>query len=115
MTGSFPIFDIVVLACGVYLIWAAITMKRNRTIPGIMLSKGAEISKTADTEGFLNYMFCPTLMMGIIGSISGLLGVAMIYYPQIGMIQFIVLIITFIMLIVYGHMNIKAQKKFLGL
>ena len=73
-----PIFDIVVLACGVYLIWAAITMKRNRTIPGIMLSKGAEISKTADTEGFLNYMFYPTLMMGIIGSISGLLGVAIV-------------------------------------
>jgi len=115
MTGSFPIFDVIVLACGGYLIWAAITMKINRTIPGIMLSKGAEVSKAADTEGFLNYMFYPTLLMGIIGSLSGVLGVAMLYYPQIGTIQFVVLVITFIMLIVYGYMNIKAQRKFLGM
>ena len=53
MTGTFPIFDVIVLGCGVYLIWAAITMKKSRVIPGIMLSKGVEVPKNADKEGFL--------------------------------------------------------------
>ena len=113
MTGTFPIFYVIVLGCGVYLIWAENKKKKSRIIPGIMLSKGVEVPKNADKEGFLEAMFLPTLLMGIVGSVSGILGVTMMYYPQIGTIQFVVLILTFIMLIVYGYLNIKAQKKHL--
>lgn len=115
MTNATPVFDIIILCGGIYLLFSVIGMIRENKIPGVLLSKGMKIGKEADVKGFVQAMTFPTLIMGLVATLSGALGIACKYVTGLDTIQFIVLVISFIMLIVYGYLDVRAQKKYLGI
>ena len=115
MSESFPIFDIIIFCGGIYLLFSAIGMVTKGTIPGILLSKGMELTKEADIPGFVHAMTVPTIVMGICAVISGGLGIACKYVSGLDTLQFIILILSFILLIAYGYLDVSAQKKYLNI
>lgn len=115
MSNTAPIFDIIILCGGVYLLYSVIGMFTQNKIPGVLLSKGMEIGKEADVIGFVQAMKIPTLVMGIVACLSGGLGIACKYVTGLDMIQLVVLVIAFVMLIAYGYIDVRAQKKYLNI
>ena len=113
MSDSFPIFDIIILFGGLYLLYSLAGMITKNKIPGVLMSKGMELTKEADVPGFIHAMKVPTGVMGVVASISGGLGIACKYVSGIDTLQFVVLIIAFVMLIAYGYIDVVAQKKYL--
>jgi len=113
MANTAPIFDIIILFGGLYLLYSVIGMFTKNKIPGVLLSKGMEIGKEADVAGFVQAMRLPTLLMGLVACLSGALGIACKYVTGIDMIQLIVLVIAFCMLLAYGYIDVRAQKKYL--
>ena len=88
-------------------------MVTKGTIPGILLSKGMEVTKEADVPGFVKAMTIPTIGMGICALLSGGLGISSKYVSGLDTLQFIFLIISFVFLIAYGYVDVRAQKKYL--
>lgn len=115
MANTAPIFDIIILCGGIYLLYSVIGMFTQNKIPGVLLSKGMEVGKDADVTSFVQAMKMPTLIMGLIACLSGALGIACKYISGLDMIQFIVLVISFFMLIAYGYLDVRAQKKYLNI
>lgn len=113
MSESFSIFDIIILGGGFYLLFSSIGMVTKGTIPGILLSKGMELTKEADIPGFVRAMTVPTILMGIFAVASGALGIACKYVSGLDTLQFIVLVLAFILLIAFGYVDVRAQKKYL--
>lgn len=113
MLESFSIFDIIILGGGIYLLFSSIGMITKGRIPGILLSKGMVLTKEADVPGFVRAMTVPTILMGICSLASGALGIACKYIPGLNTLQFVVLMLAFLLLIVYGYVDVRAQKKYL--
>ncbi|MEG1848572.1 MAG: hypothetical protein RRX92_04925 [Lachnospiraceae bacterium] len=111
---SSSIFDLIILGGGLYLLWGALSMKLKNTVPKMLLSKSMEISKDQDMSEFTKAMLLPTLIMGIFALLSGGLGMATHYVVGLETIQLIVMMITFLMLLAYGYITVRYQKKYLG-
>lgn len=112
MSGPFSILDLIILAGGVYLLWAAFGMKTKNKIPGMLVSKGTDLSKAKDIPGFTKVMFMPTLIMGAVASASGILGIV---DQGLGLatVQFVLSVVSFVLLVGYGYLTVRFQKKYL--
>lgn len=65
--GNINIFDLLIGAGGVYLIYTALAMKRTGEIKaGVLVSKEMDVNRMKDKEGFINYMFGRVLLAGVI-------------------------------------------------
>ncbi|MDD2972211.1 MAG: hypothetical protein PHE02_08800 [Lachnospiraceae bacterium] len=115
MSDSFPIFDIIILCGGIYLLYSAFGMYTENRIPGVLLSKGMEIGKEADVTGFIQAMKIPTVIMGLVAFSSGAVGIACKYVTGLEMIQLGLVILSFFMLVGYGYLDVRAQKKYLNI
>lgn len=61
------IFDLLIGAGGIYLIYTAVVMKKTGEIKtGVLVSKETDIHKMRDKEGFINYMFGKVLLIGVL-------------------------------------------------
>jgi threonine/homoserine/homoserine lactone efflux protein len=106
-------FDILIMACGVYMIYWAVQMKRERKIPEMLVGKGFKIERAKDPEGFMNHTFPFTFGTGVILFVAGLylsLSNVATEHPFLG--SFISLLLV-VLVIVYGVILMKAQKKYL--
>lgn len=65
--GNINIFDLLIGASGVYLIYTALAMKRTGEIKaGVLVSKEMDVNRMKDKEGFINYMFGRVLLAGVL-------------------------------------------------
>lgn len=63
--GNINIFDLLIGASGVYLIYTALTMKKTGEIKdGVLVSKEMDAGRIKDKDGFINYMFSRVLLAG---------------------------------------------------
>lgn len=64
--------DMIIVACGVYLIYGAIILKtRGEITPNIMLPKNVKPESVKDKEGFINAIFLKLLVLGIVTIVVG--------------------------------------------
>ncbi len=76
--GNVNIFDLLIGASGVYLIYIAVVMKKTGEIKtGVIVSKEMDVNKMKDKKGFIDYMFGRVLLAGalIVLSAAGNLAV----------------------------------------
>ena len=106
------ILKILIMACGIYMIYWSVQMKSTHKIPEMLVGKGFPISRAKDPEGFIKATFPFTLGTGIILLAAGLVGALEIFiqYPNI---DTVITLVMLIVLIVYGMFLLKAQKKYL--
>lgn len=100
---------------GLYLIYSAFIMKRNGTIPPVILSKDRKVEKDSDISGFIGYMYGKTMLVGVCTTVCGVVGLINDQFGGFSYIQIGMTILFFVIVVIYGHLSVKAQKKFLGL
>ncbi len=107
------LIDFCIFASGIYLIYCAIMMKKDKKIQNLMLSKDVKVTPQSDVEGFIGSTFAVTIGMGVIGMVVGAIGLYNDHFGGIGTVQFVSIIVYFVGLIAYGFVTVRAQKKYL--
>lgn len=108
--------DVFIAFCGAYLIYSAVDMKKTGSLKqGVMVRKDADLSKADDIPGFIAYMYTKTIAAGVGTFLCGIVGVANDLYGGLGLVQLVMTIVFFVMIVAFGIMTAKAQKKYLGL
>lgn len=104
--------DILITACGVYIIYWAMQMIQSKKIPEMLIGKGFPISRAKDPEGFIKKTFPMTLVLGILLFIAGILGALEVFalYPYVDTLISVFLVIV---IILYGVFLMRAQRKYL--
>jgi hypothetical protein len=106
-------FDLLIMACGVYMVYWAVQMKKERKIPEMLVGKSFKLERAKDPEGFIDYTFPYTFGTGVILFAAGFvlsLGIFSDTYPIIDtLISFALVVI----IILYGVLLMNAQKKYL--
>lgn len=106
--------DAFIAIMGGYFIYKALEMKRTGSLAkGIMVSKDFDLSKARDVEGFIGYMFPKTVAVGICAVICGIVGIINDMYGGLTMVQLALTGVFFAIVVVFGYLAVKAQKKFL--
>lgn len=113
MNGSLPLFDWVIIISAAYLLIMAVRMKVTGEVPSALISKNIVITKKMNVTGYIQAVFLPTFILGIIGIISGITGlmegkVSYWFYIKIGSLALFLL-----GTILYALFTVKAQKKYL--
>lgn len=106
------IWKLLIMVCGVYLIYWAAQMKATYKIPEMLVGKGFPISRAKDPEGFMKATFPFTMGMGILFLVTGMMGVfdVLVSHP---FIDNVITLSVLIVLILYGMFLLRAQKKYL--
>ncbi|MBQ3165057.1 MAG: hypothetical protein IJC02_11095 [Lachnospiraceae bacterium] len=106
------IIQILILVCGIYMIYWAMQMKLTNKIPEMLTGKGFPINRAVNPEGFMKKTFPVTLGMGILLFVAGMIGglKVLVFYPMADTILMIALLVA---LSFYGKFLLKAQKKYL--
>lgn len=106
------ILNILIMACGIYMLYWAIQMKNNKKIPEMLVGKGFPIERAHDPEGFIKATFPLTLVTGAVLLIAGLLGALELLtaYP---MADIIIHLLEVAVIIAYGILLMRAQRKYL--
>lgn len=106
------IIDILIMACGVYMIYWAVQMKSSGKIPAMLVGKGFPINRAKDTKGFIKSTFPITFGTGVILFAAGVTGALDIlsFYP---LADSLMRLGTVVIVLLYGVLLLKAQKKFL--
>ena len=115
---DFSIFDLLVTVCGLYMAYCAVMMKaRGRINSGVVMSRSLDESQLKDKEGFINYLWWKLLIVGLLCSASGIFNMTYTRYAQSSeqylIVQLVVNAVFFVLLIVYGLIVVKAQKKYM--
>ncbi len=106
------IFKLLIVACGIYMIYWAMQMKTTHKIPEMLIGKGFPINRAVDPEGFMTKTFPFTLLTGILLFVIGMIGALeiLVLHPVIDTVLMIILLVE---LFFYGMYLLKAQKKYL--
>ncbi|MGL6202484.1 MAG: hypothetical protein ACRC3H_26520 [Lachnospiraceae bacterium] len=104
---------ILVLACGVYCIYACITMKKTGEInKTILSSKGMEGQQCKDTKAYIQEAIPKVLVLGISAIIYGGLDLINYYLISLGMLSWIMMVVFFGVLVWVAYGLKKLHKKY---
>ena len=106
------ILKILIMACGIYMIYWSVQMKSTHKIPQMLVGKGFPTDRAKDPEGFMKATFPLTMGMGIILLAVGLTGALEVFgaYPIVDTILTLLMLAA---LVFYGMFLLKAQKRYL--
>jgi len=108
------IFDMLVLFCGIYMAINGILMKtQNKINASLVLGKNVKEAELRDKEGFIAYMWWKVLAIGIVCALAGATNLILSKIDGMAIITTILDIVFFAILVVYGIIISKAQKKFM--
>ena len=115
---NFSIFDMLVIACGLYMAYCAVMMKaKGRINSGVVMSRSLDERMLKDKQGFIDYLWWKLLAVGLLCAASGIFNITFTKYAQTSeqylIVQLIINAVFFVLLIVYGLIVVKAQKKFM--
>ena len=106
------ILKILIMACGIYMIYWSVQMKSTHKIPQMLVVKGFPTDRAKDPEGFMKVTFPLTMGMGIILFAVGLTG-ALELFIQYPFVDTLLTVLMLAALVIYGMLLLKAQKKYL--
>lgn len=106
------ILDLLIMACGVYMIYWAVQMRSTNKIPAMLVGRGFPVNRAKDPEGFIRFTFPFTFAAGVLLVAVGLVGALGIFitHPLAETLMRLVLVAV---IIAYGVILMKAQKKYL--
>lgn len=112
--SSLSIFDIIVIACGLYMAVSGILMKTQGKInTGLVLSKNVKPDQIKDKEGFIKYMWIRLFLCGLFCTLAGFINMILSATEQAMIAELIANTVFMIILIVYWMIVVKAQKEYL--
>lgn len=106
------ILDLLIMACGVYMVYWAVQMKSTNKIPQMLVGKNFPLNRAKDQEGFIKFTFPFTFVTGVVILIAGLIGALEIFVLN-PLADTLTSVIPVVVIIIYGIILMKAQKKYL--
>ncbi len=106
------VLDILIMACGIYMLYWAVQMKNNKKIPEMLVGKGFPIERACNPEGFIRATFPLTLAVGAALFAGGAIGALELLaaYP---MADTLVNLLEVAVILLYGALLMRAQRKYL--
>lgn len=114
MSEAFGFMDILIVFCGIYLIYTSVQMKRTGEISSAIVGKGYDPKKAKDPKGYIDYMYPKTIIMGVAVILSGGLNYLNDRYWEIPNFNLIVCAVFLLLIILFSKITIDAQKKYLA-
>ncbi|MFI3171635.1 MAG: hypothetical protein R3Y58_04605 [Eubacteriales bacterium] len=114
MTSDLDLFfGLVGVACGLFCLYSAIRMRRTGIITeSLLLDKETAKKPCKDIGTYLVEVIPPTVIMGIVLLIYGVLTLVDAYVYECYMVVMIMMVITLIALVWFGFVTSKAKKKY---
>ena len=111
---AFGLMDLIVLGCGVYMLYAYyLLMFKNEIKKGVLLPQNQDPRKCKDFDGYRKYVGPKALACGIVAVISGGIGLYQDYVGPVNSILYEVFFVLFIVVIVWLIVGLKkGEKKF---
>ena len=106
------ILDLLIMACGIYIIYWAVQMKTTNKIPVMLVGKGFPINRAKDPEGFIKFTFPFTFATGIVLLAVGLAGALGLFVLN-PLVETVIRVVLVVVIVAYGMVLMKAQKKYL--
>jgi hypothetical protein len=108
--------DILIICCGIYILYQAVVMKTKGEIPeGVLITKGTQIPAGADVAGFIQDMLWKTVLLGLLACGSGAFSLLADQMASLSLFSAVVTLVFCVILVVFIVWTRKAQKKYLGL
>lgn len=110
----YGLMDAIFVACGIYVIYLYLNMKKSGAITqNPLLPKDLDVKKCKDVAGYIQFIGPRQLAFGIIALAGGAIGLVEDFTGTIGTGPYMVAIaISFAAVIWYGMMIRKAVKMF---
>lgn len=106
------IFNVVILGFGIYMIAAALKMKKTGEISSAVITE-EEIAKCKDKQGFVEFMYWREAAFGVMVALVGALGLLDDLVVSLGVINIIVMVVFLIGFFWFQTGLRKAREKFL--
>ncbi len=112
------LFDILVIGAGLYMAYCSVMMKiKGQINSSVVLSRNVDENSLKDKEGFIGYIWWKLLAVGLLCAASGVFNLVYTSVAEVSdtyiFVQIGVNTFFFILLIVYGVVVVKAQKKYM--
>lgn len=109
------IIEVILCAYGIYMVYAAIQMKKTGNIPARLISNKINLERSKDIPGFIKFMFPRCFIFGIIMAVCSLiLGIRELELISIPAVVALVAEVLYLAAIIYYVIIIvKAQNRFL--
>ena len=106
------ILNILIMACGVYMLYWAVQMKNTKKIPEMLVGKEFPIERAKDPDGFIKATFPFTFGTGIVLLAAGAVGALELLaaYPMADMV---INVLEVAAILGYGALLMRAQRKYL--
>ena len=105
--------DVFIIIAGLYLVFSAIRMNMTREVSTVLISKGADLDKAFDKEGFIKAMYGKTVLIGFFSALVGVVDILNTQYFLIPYFNLVMCLVFFMIVMIYAKMNMDAQKKYL--
>ena len=113
--GMGGMIDILFLASGVYLIWTAVSAKRQGNIvANVMLGKDMNEEHVKDKVGFIEYMYKRILLAGVLIVIGSAVHLLNDYYVFSNALTWVGITLVFIALVIYISSYMSGRKRYIG-
>lgn len=108
------LLDLVEIAAGIYLIFVAVKMHiTNAVFETALMSKGLDINKAPDPQGYIRTIFIPSIIAGVLLIASGVASRVFIDALFYSTVNTICMFGSAGVIIMYGYISMSAQQKYL--
>lgn len=107
--------DLIIFACGVYLLYCVVKIKTVGEISPVLLGKNLDIRRCKDVEGYKKFLFSRALVLSIATIIYGGLGLINTYLMDVSIAYYIWVAVMVVVLIWYFKQSKKGVQKYWGL
>lgn len=112
--GMGGIIDGLFLGCGVYLIWIAISAKKQgKIVADVMLGKNTSEGHVKDKVGFLEYMCKRLLLAGVLIMIGSMVHLVNDYYIGSAALTCVGIVLILSALVIYARAYLNGQKRYI--
>lgn len=106
------IFDVVIAGFGIYMIAAALKMKKTGEISSAVITP-EEIAKCKDKKGFIDFIYWKEAVFGVMVILAGVLGIVNEHVVSLGAFNIVELVVFLGAFIWFQTQLNKARKVFL--
>lgn len=110
MSSANSWFDVLIVLCGVYVIFTTVKMKNGGEInASVILGKNITEGMIRDRDGFVKYMYPRAMALGIITVVFGIID---FFFGTSKIVGFSIIVAFLIILAIYCHQISIARKRF---
>lgn len=110
--SMFALMDLIVLGCGVYILYAYyLLVVKNEIKQGVLVPQKTDTKKCKDFEGYKKFMAPKVLIFGISACASGGLGLFQDYVAPVNAYLYFGLFVVFFAVMVWFLMSTKKAEK----